>query len=253
MRLRGRLLLIAVALLLAITSVSCGDMYQSIVQALGEKNCTSSAAQPAGADRRLVLFAKNHIYVASDSPGQYDPNATTKHPYSGVPTKNSDLVNSRSKWFGDLYAQLNTILEDAGANVYVYSSGYEIEPVDQSYIQADLSLIGTQGKTLELATGLYQQEPEWIHVLWLWTSDSATAHVGEAGMRIVALSKVPGSLTFAHEFAHVLGIDTHVYGDPTNLMNDGSSSGPNLNATQLKTIWNSLNNETELTMMSCDK
>jgi hypothetical protein len=165
---------------------------------------------------------------------------------------NSALVAHRTKWVATLFNELNSIFEDAGTNIHIYESGYEIEPVNQAHIQADLSLYGPQGRTLELAVDLADRDGGWLHVLWLWTSDSAVSHVGDRGLRVVVLSDVPTGHTLAHEFAHALGIATHVYNDPTNLMNDGSI-GSGLTSSQLQAMWSSVNSEDELTIMSCDK
>jgi len=79
-----RLLRGSLVVLLAISMSSCEEVFTEIAEGLGEQNCVSDAANPTGPDKRMWLFAKNHIYVVGDS-GQYDPNGTTKHPWSGSP------------------------------------------------------------------------------------------------------------------------------------------------------------------------
>lgn len=247
---------------LALFTFSCADVFQEIAKGLGEKNCTDKATTPAGPNKRVLLFAKNHIYVVGQG-GHYDPNMTTKNPYSGVTWKNNDLVKFRSKQISDFFPVINKILKDNGANIYVYHSGYDIRVVTQDKIQADMDFWGAKGKTGKLVTDIINEDPKegpkYIHLLWLWTSNSAVIAVGSPSGRYIAIGDDPisgnqlGDMKFAHEFGHVLGYDTHVFNDPSNLMNDGPI-GTKLNPQQLQTIWTSLNNQYDkLYKLSCDK
>jgi len=164
----------------------------------------------------------------------------------------------REQQIADFFPKMNQLFEDAGVNVHVYNSGSQTYVVPQNSIQADLDLLGAKGATGDLVTSLVSDDPEYIHVLWLWTSSSQVIAVGSPAGRYIAIGDDPvsgsqlGEVRFAHEFGHVLGYDTHVFNDPTYLMNDGPM-GSTLNQQQIQTIWASLNQETNLAHVSCDK
>lgn len=246
------------AIFLMVFTTSCANVYQEIATSLGEKNCTDKAKEPAGPNKRILLFAKNHIYVVGDG-GKYNPTQKTINPYSKVPWKNQDLVNYRSKKIKEFFPKLNKILKDTGANIYVHDAGYDVQVVTKDKIQANMNLMGSTGKTLTIVNQIVKKDPTKIHILWFWTSSSAAVAVGESVLRTIVVGDDPktgsklGYLQFAHEFGHVLGYNTHVYNDPSNLMNDGTI-GTKLTSAQLKTIWKSLNDPYDkLTKLSCDK
>ena len=238
---------------------SCDDVFQKIAKSLGEKNCTDKALIQAGSDKRTLLFAKNHIYVVGKD-GKYDPNMKTENPYSGAKWKNSDIVNFRYQQISDFFPTVNNILRDTGSNIYVYHSGYDIRVVTQDKIQAHLhQMLGATGATRDLVDDVVKEDPNQIHVLWLWTSSSSAMAVGVVAGRYIAVGDDPisgnklNNMQFSHEFGHVLGFDTHVFNDPSNLMND-DSIGTKLNSQQLQTIWSSLNDPRDkLYKLTCDK
>lgn len=245
---------------LAFTTSSCGDVFLGIAKGLGEKNCTDKAKIPAGPEKRVLLFAKNHIYVVGQDT-KYDPNYMTKHPYLGKVWKNEDIVKCRNKQIAEFFPKMNKILEDNGANIYVHNSGSDIRVVTQEKIQGDFDSWSAKGYTASLAYDLITEDSKFIHILWLWTSQSAEIAVGQVykdGSRFIAIGDDPkygtalNSDIFSHEMVHALGFETHV-NDPSNLMNEGPG-GTKLTLQQLQVIWGSLNQPGDVMLkLSCDK
>jgi hypothetical protein len=234
-----------------------------VLEELAKKNCKTNPPSPAGPAKRVALFVKHHIFVVGQG-SPYDPNLMATHPYAPVKWKNADIVAARVKRIGELMPKVNQLFANNGDYIFLYDNGYDVRPIAQDQMQADMDWGGDRGKTSVISAAVTAADPTYIHVLWFWTSTTQALAVGVfdsvdgehhivIGDDPIAGSELNNERTLAHEFVHALGYATHVFNDPGNLMNDGPL-GDTINPQQYGVIWASLNAPSDkLLKFSCDK
>lgn len=220
-----------------------------------ESDCRTSGFPRVGANRRLTLSVKNHIYVAGDSSEPWNPNGWTCLPqYSPFcKSRNSDLVRQRVDNIEEVIDDTNRIFADTGLNVILFDSGYDVIANNNMIIAEFASWLGWDGWTDFVVSETRKNAPGLVHVHWSWWSDSAVRASGEAFNVVIGDDHMDG-VTYAHEIVHSLGYLYHETGPcplseasrGINLMSD-TAQGAQLNACQIAEIWNTLN-DPDLTM-----
>lgn len=234
-----------------------------VLQELAKKNCKSNPPNPAGSTKRVALFVKHHIFVVGQAT-PYDPNLVAVHPFApNVTWKNADIVASRAKRIGELMPKVNQLFANNGDYIFLYDNGYDVRPIPQDQMQADMDGKGDKGQTSVISAAIVGADPTYIHVLWFWTSKSQVLAVGVhdsvdgehhvvVGDDPLVGSELNNERTLAHEFVHALGFNTHD-GGPGDLMID-PPLGDKISQPVYDVIWASLNATSDkLLKFSCDK
>jgi len=233
--------------------LGCEATFNKIIEGLAEADCRPNLNIKVGNNLRVILFAKNHIYIDSQTNNLYE--GYTKNRF-GYKWKNIDLIKYRDAQINKFFIRVNEIFAENDVNIYIFNLGYEAT-IDPKMVIADTNPhLGAEGYTLEVINNTAKKEPEFVHIHWCWTNWQANLMgVGRNYYVVISDDPISGEKitppTFAHELVHALGYEKHSE-DPNNLMNE--DPGKKLTNDQIQEIWNNINSgDRKLFSISCRK
>jgi hypothetical protein len=200
------------------------------------------------ADRRVLLLAKNHIYV--------DPAWSEERRRQHVALYDEKI--------GAIFDEVNAIFRRNRVNVQVLDLRTDVV-ANKDMVVADITLFGPTGTDVNYLTDAGRRDPGSIQVHWSERSSSRAIGYGgrpatpaedtnwlgiaDNNFRFKSVKTI--AATLAHEFGHYFDLGHSNL--PGNLMNEVTTeSRTALTSEQLASIWSAINDERlHLTSISC--
>ena len=236
----------------------CSGFSSHMDKMLNEYTCQRNAAYKVGLERDVILFVKHHIMVGDRVPGTntWDKNGFTRTPKEKISWENTRFALYRLQTIPDLMQGVNEIFYDNDTGVFLVNKGIEIN-VDKDFFPADFDLLGRpQGHTREVMEAMVAEEPEYIHVLYGWTSSTAISAAGDHLAVVVADDPRYGSrissAALAREIIHALGYQPQVDNDARYNLLHHAASGTSMSSAQVHALWDVINaDDGRLKSISC--
>jgi hypothetical protein len=220
--------------------------------------CERNTQYKVGLDREVIFFIKHHIMIGDLEPGtgQWDTVGFTRTPKERISWENSRFALYRRQTIPVLMQGVNEILYDNDTNIFLVNGGVEIH-TDKNFFPADFDLMANpQGHTREVMQKIVAEEPDYIHIIYGWTSSTAIFAAGEQFAVVIADDPRYGSrvtsLDLAREILNSLGYQPRVDNDASYNLLHHAATGDSMNYDQVRALWDVVNeNAQPLKSISC--
>jgi len=236
----------------------CSSHNSHLDEMLNEYACERNTQYKVGPDREVIFFVKHHIMVGDLEPNtdQWDTVGFTRTPKEIISWENDRFALYRQQTIPDLMQGVNEILYDNDTNIFLVNGGFEIH-TDNNFFPADFDLMANpQGHTREVMQAVVSEDPDYIHIIYGWTSSTAVLAAGDQFAVVVADDPRYGrritSIDLAREIVNSLGYQPRIDTNPDcNLLHHASTCGSMSNK-QISALWDVVNEKAQpLKSISC--
>ena len=236
----------------------CSSFSSHMDEMLNEYVCERNAQYKVGPDREVIFFVKHHIMVGDREPGtdQWDTAGFTRTPKEKISWENVRFSLYRRQTIPVVMQGVNKILYDNATNIFLVNGGVEIH-ADENFFPADFDLMANpQGHTREVMQAVVAEDPDYIHILYGWTSSTAVQVAGDRFAVVVADDPRYGSritsLDLAREIINSLGYQPRVDNDALNSLLHHAATGDSMSDDQIHALWDVVNEKAQpLKSISC--
>ena len=236
----------------------CSTYSSHMNKMLNEYVCVRNAQDKVGPDRKVILYVKHHIMVGDRDPGteQWDTTGFTRTPKEKISWENVRFSRYRQQTIPTVMQGVNTILYDNDTNIFLVNGGVEIH-ADENFFPADFDLLANpQGHTSEVMQAMVANDPEYIHIIYGWTSSTAVYAAGDQFAVVVADDPRYGSrvtsLDLTREILNALGYQPKVDNDAAYNLLHHAATGDSMNYDQVRALQDVVNKiDQPLKSISC--
>ena len=140
---------------------------------------------------------------------------------------------------------VNEILYDNDTNIFLVNEGIEIH-ADSHFFPADFDLLAAPlGHTKAVMEKMAADDPGYIHIIYGWTSSTATYAVGNGSAVVIADDPRYGyrvkSRDLAREILNALGYQPRVDDDAEYNLLHHAATGDSMSYDQIRELWDVVN------------
>ncbi len=244
----------------AILLSACSSYDSHMDMMLKEYNCERDARYTVDSGRKVIFFVKHHIMVGDREPVDNHEEAIgfIRTPKEKISWENNRFAAYRKETIPALMHGVNEILYDNDTNIFLVTDDYELNTAAE-FFPADFDLLSRpQGHTRAIMEAMVARDPEYIHILYGWTSSTAVVVAGEQFAVVVADDPRYGlrvnSLELTREIINSLGYQPKVGGYSTYNLLHHTATGDGMSSEQISALWDVVNeNGQALKSISCVK